>query len=158
MRPARASRASEVPPPTSTAPGSASSSSTEATLIGATKASSGIVHVGPHRLGDRDIAGAATEVARHVLTHGLLAGTRMLLLQCVRRDDLAGRADAALHPLVLDEGLDDGRIALRDAFDGEYLRAVTKRGEVDARADRDVVHNDGASATDADGTALLRPR
>ena len=81
----------------------------------------------------------------------------MLPLQGVRRRDLAGRADAALHAFVLDESLDNRRIALRDAFYGEYLRAVTKRREVDARADRDVVYDDCAGATDTDGTALLRP-
>src|SRR5277367_3185391 len=103
MSPARARRASDVPPPTSTASGSASSSSTAAMVVGETKASSDIGHVGPHRLGDRDVAGASTEVARHVLPHGLLTGAWMLPLQGVGSCHLARSADAALHALVFDE-------------------------------------------------------
>src|SRR5665213_1322435 len=158
MSPARARRASEVPPPTRTASGSASSSSTADTVVGETKASSDIAHVGTHRLDDRYVAGASTEVSRHVLPNRLLTRAWMLPFQGVGRCHLARRRDAALHPLVFDERLDHRGIALRDAFDREHVRAVTERREVDARAHGEAVDHDGAGPTDADRTALLRPR
>ena len=86
-----------------------------------------------HRLGDPGIGAAAAEIAAHAFADalGIVAGLAFVH-QADRAHDLAGRAEAALEAVMGDEGgLHRMQlVALRQAFDGEDIRAVM----ADARA------------------------
>src|SRR5688500_720318 len=90
--------ATEVPPPSAMDPSPAIAVRAASMVVGAVKDSSASAKVGLHGVGDRDVARAAAEVARHVGTDLLFSCLRGVHPQRARRDDLARCADAALHP------------------------------------------------------------
>src|SRR5262249_42150885 len=79
-----------------------------------------------HRADDLVVAGAAAEVARQPPANLLLRRGWILGQQGLRRDEEAGRTDAALKRRALQKALLQRRQALRaaDALDGRDLAAL----------------------------------
>ena len=76
-----------------------------------------------HRLHDPRVPGAAAEVAGEREPYLVLGGRGVTLQQRGRRDEHAGRAEAALYPALLQElGLQGTEIfGTREALDGRDL-------------------------------------
>ncbi len=124
-----------------------------------------------HALGggeDRAVAGAAAQVARQRVV-GRLARRRMrVLVQAEQAHREAGRAEAALRPVALDERLLHRMERARrgaQALDGEHGLAVERGEETDAGVDRlpgeravaaRLGDDDRARAAVALGAAFLR--
>src|SRR5580704_2092695 len=81
------------------------------------------LHRGPHRLDDVLIAGAAAKIGREHVDEVVVVDVRLAFQHSGDQHEEAGRAEAALQPMVLHEG------ALKD---GELLA----RGQALDRADR----------------------
>ncbi len=73
-----------------------------------------------------------------------------------RRDDLAGRAEAALERVGADEGVDERVVA--ESFDRRHLAGADGVDERDAREHGHPVQLDGAGATVALAAGDLRAR
>src|SRR5262245_20447736 len=83
------------------------------------------------RLDDVVIPGAAAQVAVELVTDGLLVELVAVAANDVeRRHDHAGRAEAALQPMVLTERLLHRMqlVALGERLDGRNLRSIERQG------------------------------
>ena len=108
--------------------------------------------------GDAGIRAAAADVAAHSLADALgVAAGVALGEQPDGAHDLAGRAVAALKPVVIEEGRLHRMevVASGEALDGQHLGAVEARGEREAGIDPAPVDEDGAGAALAAVAALL---
>src|SRR5712691_13051033 len=111
------------------------------------------------RLDDVVITRAPAEVALELVPDLLLARVRIALEHLVDRHDHAGRAEAALEPVLLPEPLLD-RVelaVLRQPFDRHDVGAVRLDGEEIAGLDGLAVHEDRARPALAGVTADVRP-
>src|SRR5262249_35826085 len=124
---------SSVPPAIGSAPGSAIAARTPARSFGRLKVKVSISSALPRRRGNRGpnlrIGRAAGEVAAHVLAD-LVGGAGVPFLDAgYAGHDLAGRAEAALKRIVLDEGGLQGmqRFTSGQAFDRGDLASVDKQ-------------------------------
>ena len=99
-------------------------------------------------LDDVDVAGAAAEVAGDGVANLVVGGLGLLLEESVAGHQHAGRAEAALQPVLLKEALLQRMelAVLFEAFDGHDLAAVGLHGEDRARLDGAAVHDDRAGA------------
>jgi len=81
----------------------------------------------------------------------------LLVEQCLRSHDHAGRADPALQPAAVHEGPLQRMqpTILRESFDGLDLRADGLQGEHQATVDRPTVDQHGAGAALAVAAAFL---
>src|SRR5436190_2641420 len=79
-------------------------------------------------LDDLVVTGAAAKIPEHPLPDLALGRVRDLVEQGLGRDNLAGRADSALGPPVLDERLLDGvkPLVVREPLDGRQDRKSTR--------------------------------
>src|ERR1700740_2174465 len=115
---------------------------------------------GEPRRHDRDIAGAAAEMAGERLADLLLGRFRLVAQQGAERDQDARRAEPALQRVMLAIALLQGRQALRrrlQPFDGADLGALRLHCESKARAGGCAVDLDGAGTADAVLAADMRP-
>src|SRR5258706_3682113 len=113
------------------------------------------------RAHDRDIAGAAADVAVHVMDDLLARRLGVLVQQRLGGEDHPGRAEAALEGELVDEGLlhrMERAVGLGQAFDRDHALAARLVGEQRARAHRQPVDQHGAGAADLDLAGDLRPR
>jgi hypothetical protein len=114
-----------------------------------------------HRVGDADISAAPAEISAHAFTNalGIVAGLT-LLDEADRAHDLARRAKPALKAVMRDEGGLDGveRVASRQAFDRQDVRAIMAEGKSNARIDSSAVDEDRARAALPAIAAFLGPR
>src|SRR2546425_8604777 len=111
------------------------------------------------RLDDVVVARAPTEVALELVTDQLLGRLGIALEHLVDRHDHAGRAEAALEPVLLPEPLLD-RVelaVLRQPLDRHDVGAVRLDGEERAGLDGLAVHEDRARAALAGVTADVGP-
>src|SRR5258706_4635802 len=101
-----------------------------------------------HRLDLAVVVAAAAQVARQPAPHLGLRGISVLHEQRLSRHDLFRGAEAALPPVVLDEGLLDRveLVALGQPLDGEDLLAVHPDRELAARIDIAPADDDRAGA------------
>ena len=127
----------------------------------------GLVIFGRHRHGlarreDRAVAGAAAQIAGDDVAHRHALGARRADAAAVERHHEAGRAEAALRAVALDQLALD-RVRAAQAFDGPQRLAVEHRQEEDAGIDRapldrvavQLAEQHGAGAAIALGAAFL---
>src|SRR5688572_694360 len=101
---------------------------------------------------DVAVARAATQVTTQGVEDLLVAGVRVIAQQGGHRHQESGRAEAALHAVLLVEGLlygSEPRTVWRKALDRLDLRALDLHGEHQAGALRLAVHEHRARAADA---------
>ncbi len=118
-------------------------------------------HGGADGVHDLHVTGAPADVAGQRLRDRLLVVTSRHSLDVrVRGEQHAGRAEPALHPVVVDERLLHGREPLRrpDALKRRDARAVDGGHRRQARAPRLTVHEHGAGAAATLKAAGLRAR
>src|SRR5262249_6557920 len=151
IKPCLNRRPTWVPPPTATAPSCSRYRTASSRLDGTAKSGS---KRGPHRLHDRPISRAPAQVARQKLAGGCLSRILPPRPQGGGHDQLPGGAGAALEPLVLDERLDQVRLAPGDALRGPHLCPLGAPCEVDAGADRIAIDQHCAGPADANPTAF----
>ena len=94
------------------------------------------------RVHDRLVSGAAAVIAREVLADSLARGAGIIRDEVLRRDQHAGRAEAALQRVPAVEGLLPlGELAgVRQALDGVDTPAVGLHREHEAAANDPAVH------------------
>src|SRR5439155_5656222 len=111
-----------------------------------------------YRPRDPVIAGAAAEVAHHPVADLVFGRTGACRQQRGRRDELAGRADAALEAALADERRLKRRqlVALREPLDGDDGAAVGEHGGQEAGGQELAVDEHAARAADPDRAALFR--
>ena len=125
------------------------------------------VHVTPPHLLGREVDGAVdlgvVAAAAEVPGEGLLdlveGRVRVLLEESGGGHQEAGRAEAALVAVLLDEGLLDGveLVPVRQAFDRLDRPAVGADGQIHAGVDRLAVEMDGAAAALPRSQTFLAP-
>src|SRR5687767_4218779 len=108
---------------------------------------------------DPVIAGAAAQVPHHPLADLVVARPRVLGEQRRRRDELAGRANAALESALADERvLERGElVAVGETLDGLHFAAVDEDRGQKARGEQLAADEHAARAAHADRAALLGP-
>src|SRR5436305_325183 len=106
------------------------------------------------------VAGAAAQMAGQHLADLLVGRRRMLREKRAGAHDDAGRAVAALEPVLGPEGLLDRMQPLsgRDALDGRDLPAVDLNRQHETGANRRAVEEHGAGAAHAVLAPDMRPR
>src|SRR5712691_2994871 len=111
------------------------------------------------RLDDVVVAGTATEVALEPQPDLLLRRVGVALEQLLRRHDHAGRAEAALEPVLVPERLLQGmqRRSLGQALDRRDLRPIALDGEDRAGLHTVAVELDGARPAVAGVAADMGP-
>src|SRR5215472_1946777 len=140
-----------VPPPTATAPSRSRSPTASSRLAGAVNSGS---KRRPHRIHDRLVPRAPAQVARQEVARAGFSRILPFGPQGGGHDKLAGGAGAALEALVLDERLDQVRLAAGDALDRPDLPTLGAPGQEDAGADRVAIDQHRAGPADTHPTAL----
>ena len=113
-----------------------------------------LVIEGCSRLDDRNVAGAAAQIAGQAVTHLRLVEPLALLQHARHRHDKTGRAKAALRAVTVDHGLLHGtELAVGGkALDRDDVRAVQLEHKLDTGVDALVLEASVAQATDQHGT------
>src|SRR5947209_956467 len=115
---------------------------------------------GLHRVDDVLVSGAAAEVPLQAVADLVVGGIGMIGQELSGGHDHARRAESALQPVLIPEGLLDG-VELAGgghAFDGQQFAAVGLHGEHGARFDGPAVEHDGTGAADRRFAADVRSR
>src|SRR5947209_1174277 len=110
------------------------------------------------RVEDFHVAGAAAEISRESFAYVGLGRAVVSFEEADGGEHHARRADAALRAAALDHRALHGveALAVGDAFDRGYPRALGLRDGDEATVDQLAVHDDGARAALALAAALLR--
>src|SRR5262245_53650019 len=110
-----------------------------------------LVAGGVHRLDDVGIAGAAAEIGGEHVEQVLVADVGLALEHAGRQHQKAGRAEAALQAVIVDEGLLQRmqHVALCQALDGADRPALGLHRKHQTRAHGLAIEQDGAGAADA---------
>ena len=111
-----------------------------------------------HGLDDRDVAGAAAQIARQRRADAVGVRLRFLRQKGMRGHQHAGRAEAALQRVMLAEGglQRAQRVVVRETLDGDDAAAFGLHRQHQTGADRSPVDNDRARAADAVLAAEMR--
>jgi hypothetical protein len=110
------------------------------------------------RFYDRDVAGAAAQIAGDHVAYPLLIRVGLVSQKSVQRRQHSWRTEAALQGMMFTKSrLQRGQcFRIRQALDGHDPCSLRLYGEHQARADGGIVDDNGTSATDAMFTTDMR--